>query len=116
MELKKHKKEAMLIVIILLISCALLLVNRILFSKPARQVEITVNGEVVKTLDLNKDADFVVEAYNKGTNHIIIKDGKVHISEATCPDKICLHQGEVEHTGEMIVCLPNRLIARIIGE
>lgn len=116
MEIKKYKKEVLLIVIILLISCVLLLVNRILFSKPARQVEISVNGEVVNTLDLNQDADILVEGYHGGTNHVIIKDGKVQVSEATCPDKICVHQGWVDQTGESIVCLPNRMIARIIGE
>ena len=116
MLLKKHKKEILLIVIILSVSGALLLVNQVLFAKPAGKVEISVDGNVIQTLDLNQDTDLVVEGYNGGTNRIVIKNGKVHISEATCPDKICVHQGWVEHTGENIVCLPNHLIARIIGE
>jgi len=116
MKIKRYKREVLLIVIIIVISCILFLANRIIFSTPARQVEISVDGEVVNTLDLNQDADILVEGYNGGTNRIVIKDGRVHVSEATCPDKICVHQGWIEQTGESIVCLPNRMIARIIGE
>jgi hypothetical protein len=116
MILKKYKKEILLIVVILSISCVLLLINRILFAKPAGKVEISVDGKVIQTLDLTQDTDIVVEGYNGGTNRIVIKSGKLHVSEATCPDKICVHQGWVEHTGENIVCLPNHMIARIISE
>lgn len=116
MILKKHKKEILLIVIILSVSGALLLVNQILFAKPAGKAEISVDGIVIQTLDLSQDADITVEGYNGGTNQVVIKNGKVHILEASCPDKICVHQGWVEHTGENIVCLPNHLIVRIIGE
>ncbi|MDF2886313.1 MAG: hypothetical protein K0R23_698 [Lacrimispora sp.] len=115
MEFKKHKKEVILIVIIIAISCVLLLVNQIVFSKPARYLEITVDGVVVETLDLNRDTEILVNGYHGGTNRIVIESGKVHVSDATCPDKICIHQGTIEQTGESIVCLPNRMIAQIIG-
>lgn len=115
MEIKKHKKEVILIVIIIAISCILLIVNKIIFSKPARYLEITVDGNVVEKLDLNHDTEILVNGYQGGTNRIVIEGGKVHVSDATCPDKICIHQGTIEQTGESIVCLPNRMIAQIMG-
>lgn len=115
MEIKKHKKEFILIIIIIAISCILLIVNQIVFSKPARYLEITVDGKVVETLDLNHDTEILVSGYQGGTNRIIIQSGKVHVSDASCPDKICIHQGTIEQTGESIVCLPNRMIAQIMG-
>ena len=36
-------------------------------------------------------------------------------TEASCPDKICMDQGQVSQEGEMIVCLPNRMTARVMG-
>ena len=48
-----------------------------------------------------------------GTNHLIIKGGEVWVSEATCPDKICVHQGKIHMDGEIIVCLPNKMTAQI---
>lgn len=116
MELKKSKKELILIVIILSLSCLFLLINRIVFSKPAGQVEITVDGKIVQTLDLSKNTEVVVNGYQGGTNRIVIENGKVHVQEASCPDKICIKQGTIEHTGESIVCLPNRMVAQITGD
>lgn len=44
------------------------------------------------------------------------EDGQVWVTEATCPDKICIHQGKISQEGETIVCLPNRMIIQIFGE
>ena len=85
------------------------------YKKPAAQVEITVDGKLVQTLDLNKNADLIIDGVNGGTNHLIIQDGTAWISEASCPDKVCVHQGKVSLNGELIVCLPNRVIAKIVA-
>lgn len=107
------KKETILVVILLTISALLFLGKQLLYSNPPREVEISVDGQVIKTLNLYEDTELTVEGYHGGTNHLVIEDGKVFATEATCPDKVCVHQGTIEHTGESIVCLPNRMIARI---
>ena len=33
--------------------------------------------------------------------------------EADCDDQICVHQGYIENSGEMIVCLPNRFLVEM---
>ncbi|WMJ75879.1 MULTISPECIES: NusG domain II-containing protein [unclassified Sedimentibacter] len=67
-------------------------------------------GEYTLTDDYK--TEFVVES-ESGSNKIHIEDGYVWIEEATCPDKICLHQGRISNDGEVIVCLPNRLMVQI---
>lgn len=116
MELKKYKKEIILVAVLLGFVCAFWFVNRLLFSGPAGKVEISVDGQVVKTLSLDKEEAFVAEGYGGGTNHIIIEAGKVSVTEATCPDKVCVKQGWISQNGESLVCLPNRMIARIIRD
>ncbi|MCI8853389.1 MAG: hypothetical protein HFI32_07815 [Lachnospiraceae bacterium] len=32
---------------------------------------------------------------------------------ASCPDKICVGQGEVSQIGEAIVCMPNQVIVAV---
>lgn len=115
-ETKKTKRDLILVAAILVIAALLYIGNKVMFSKPAVIVEITVDSKVVQTLDLNKDADIVVDGNMGGKNHLVIKDGEVWIEDASCPDKICVHQGKIHETGEMIVCLPNLMIARIISE
>lgn len=111
----KKKRELLLILILLLAAAAGFLINQAMHKKPAAQVEITVDGKLVQTLDLNKDADLIIDGINGGTNHLIIEDGTVRVSEASCPDKVCVHQGRVSLNGELIVCLPNRMIAKVVA-
>lgn len=111
----KKKRELVLILVLLLAAAAGFLVNQAMHKKPAAQVEITVDGKLVRTLDLNQDADLIIDGVNGSTNHLIIQDGTAWISEASCPDKVCVHQGKVSLNGELIVCLPNRVIAKIVA-
>lgn len=110
------KRELILIAVILLAALVLFLYNKSRHQAPAAVVEISIDGTVVETLDLGKDQEYTIEGASGGTNHLIIKDRQVWVSEATCPDKICIHQGKISHDGELIVCLPNRMIAKISGE
>lgn len=111
----KKKREIILILILLLTAAAGFLMNQAMHKKTAATVEITVDGKLVQTLDLNKDADLIIDGVNGGTNHLIIRDGAAWISEASCPDKVCVHQGKVSLNGELIVCLPNRVIAKVVA-
>ena len=77
---------------------------------------ITVDGKVVGTLDLSRDTELTVTGANKGTNHLIVRDGEIWCSEASCPDKVCVHQGKKHLSSDTIVCLPNKMIVTITGD
>ena len=44
------------------------------------------------------------------TNICEIKDGEIHMTEANCPDHLCMKQKAVDSTGGTIVCLPNKVV------
>ncbi|MBR1763831.1 MAG: NusG domain II-containing protein [Ruminococcus sp.] len=88
-----------------LIWCAVLI-----FKPHGDTVYIKQDGEVIYNLDLSKETDrkFDIE-YNGSRNTVEIKDGKIRICEADCPDRVCVHTGWL--TSDIpIVCLPNRLV------
>ena len=66
-------------------------------------------------LALKNDTEFDVSGYQGGTNHIVIQDNAVYMSDADCPDKLCVHTGTIHKTGETIVCLPHRVVVEITG-
>ena len=78
-------------------------------------VVVSVDGRVVEKYSLFEEVDTVIEGVDGGTNRLIIKDGQAWIEEASCPDKLCVHQGKIKHITESLVCLPNRVVVRIIG-
>ncbi len=111
----KKRGDLILVAAVLIIAvisfAAISLMNR----KPALYVEITVNGEVVETLDLNKDTVITISGYGYGENTLLIENGTVRCTYATCPDKVCIDMGVISQSGQMIVCLPNRMIATVKG-
>ncbi len=38
------------------------------------------------------------------------------MTEADCPDRICVKEGWVSRMGECITCLPNKLIVEVVKE
>ena len=44
-----------------------------------------------------------------------IKDGYVTMTEADCPDHLCMKQKRISKTGGTIVCLPNRVVLEIVS-
>ncbi len=51
-----------------------------------------------------------------GDVRIQIHDGQVAVVYAECPNKICVRTGWRRLAGESIICVPNRLVIRILGD
>ncbi len=78
-------------------------------------VQVVQNGEAVDTLPLNQDGTHRYESKNGGYNVVEIRDGKVSVTEASCPDQICVKHGPTDQTADPIVCLPNKLVVQILS-
>ena len=86
-----------------------------IFTVPASQaVQIISDGEVLYTIDLSHTSDKTLRIdCGDGYNIVEIIGGKIHVSEADCPDKTCVNMGFLQG-GAPIVCLPHRLVIRYV--
>ncbi len=84
-------------------------------GEASTHAEISLQGRVIKTVDLRIDQEFSVESENGGYNIIHVKDGKIAVTDATCPDHYCMKRGYC-NGGTEIVCLPNRMTIRFLGQ
>lgn len=73
-------------------------------------VIIKVDGEEQGTYPLSEEQTIKI---NGGTNILQIKDGKADMTEADCPDKLCVHQKAVSKNGESVICLPNKIVVEV---
>ena len=73
---------------------------------------VRVDGVETERLPLSVNGTFPL---NGGSNILIIQDGQAWMSEANCPDLICVRQGKIHYSGQVITCLPNRLTVTIEG-
>lgn len=110
----KTKTWIILLFLLLLLSI-LLSIFLLRPGESARFAEVLSGGRVVKTINLAIDQTFTVTAPNGGSNTITVRDGKIAVTEATCPDHYCMDRGYCS-SGAQIVCLPNRLVIRFTGK
>lgn len=108
---KKHIADFFLIIGLLLIT----VISAIFIYKDSDSddlyVEISIDGEIVDRIQLDKDFTTVLSTGNK----LVIKDATVTIDDADCPDKLCVKQGSIHKSNESIICLPNKLVVRIVN-
>ncbi|MBB6479660.1 NusG domain II-containing protein [Spirochaeta isovalerica] len=63
------------------------------------------------------DEDRIVHIHgNQGDTVIEIKDGKAHIADSPCPDKLCVQMGWLENPNDWAACLPNGVFVTLQGE
>ena len=84
-----------------------------------------LNGDLSETVIVNQDGriygeyplynDAVIPVYYEpgGYNLILVSEGEVSVTDADCPDKLCVKQRAVSKNGESIICLPHRLVVQI---
>ena len=90
-----------LIVIVILF----LIIEGLFFFKSRKQgqlIEITKDNQIYGYYSLNEDQIIKIDQENT----IQIKNQKVKMIQATCPDHLCIKQGTIDKKGSTIVCLP----------
>lgn len=80
--------------------------------KPGNEADVYIDGSLVQTIDMTKDDTYVFDT-EKGTNTVTVADGEICVTEADCPDKICVNMGWVSRSGETITCLPHKLVIEV---
>lgn len=110
----KQKRNTYLFLLVLLAIIGVgFLIQIYFFGKTGATAIIEQDGETISELDLSKDTELVLDDGNGGSNTITVKNGKIAVTDANCPDLVCVHTGSISQTGEVIACLPHKLIITI---
>lgn len=112
----KLKKGDIVLIICVFCIAALIFCAVYFLSPQGYTVKIEVDSENVAAFSLNENRTYTVKKDGKVTNVVEIKDKKVSVTAADCPDKICVKHREISKSGESIICLPNRVVVSIEGE
>lgn len=94
--------------ILLVALLALLITER--YRKSGTVCVVWLEGEKYACLSLLEDS--VTEL--KGCR-ICVKDGRVYMEEADCPGQDCVHMKPISDEGQVIACLPNKIVLEIKG-
>ena len=114
---KNRKKRADLLLIgALVLLAGALFLWQLASRSDGAVVAVYVDGE--RTASYPLDADTTVTLYTPdggSYNVLVISGGTADVTDAGCPDKLCVHMGAIRRDGEAIICLPNRTVIQIEG-
>lgn len=85
------------------------------FAVPGTTVVVEVDGNAVEKANLLEDRVMVVRG-KEGDLTVEIREGRMSVTAAECPNHICVRTGWRSRGGDVIVCVPNRCVVRILGD
>lgn len=86
-----------------------------LTAQPGATAQVYYDGKLLHSFPLDKPVEYTFSNPDGGSNTILVQDGRVCVSHASCPDQVCVNQGWVNTDAIPIVCLPNQLVIQIKG-
>ena len=113
------KKNDVILIAILLVAALLtaggMRIWQMNNTKNSANVVVTIDGEVYGTYPLSEDRTERIELPDGSYNILVISDGYADVTEASCPDQICVKHNHIRYSKESIVCLPNKVVVTVEG-
>lgn len=115
MERNGKKNDIILIGVILILALAAYAGMNFLQGANTHNAEavVLIDGVEYGRYPLNADVIERIELPDGGYNVLEIKEGKADVTEASCPDGICVSHRAVSKQNQSITCLPNKLVVEI---
>ncbi len=117
-EVKKYikKTDILFAVLVCLIAVATWIWLLFVVGKQGSCVEIYQDGQLYATYSLKDELSVqIVDKETGQSNVLVISDGVADVTEADCPDGLCVKQKAISKSGESIVCLPHKLVITVVG-
>jgi hypothetical protein len=108
-----HRRNDRVLFALLIVAGVILFFAIDFVKADGASVDVHVDGKVAASYPLSTDRE--VELGYNGHNSLVIKGGLAKVTDADCPDKLCVRQKAISKEGETIVCLPHRLVVKISG-
>jgi len=116
---KGDKIVAIVIIVLILISGIGTLIYKQHIKSTHNFAVIKIDNKIIQTIDLNavkSQKEWKIYTKPGDYNLIEVLPGKIRIKDANCPNKICVKEGWVSQAGQILVCLPHKLIININGK
>lgn len=113
---KSHLRNDIILVAVLLVLVIIGGIYLFVFRSSGNFVRVTVDGKLYNEYLLSQNIVEDIYTGNNGEhlNRLVIKDGKVFVETANCPDGICSKHRAVFRDGESIICLPHKVVITVV--
>lgn len=108
-------KSDMKLVGVLLIVISLIFIFINVTKEEGSVAEVYYKDEMILNVNLSIDGEYVVDG-ELGDVILEVKDNKIRVKKENSPKNICSREGFVGDSSKTLVCLPNKIIVKIVGE
>lgn len=113
MPINKIRVADIIVILVLVLLATLLIVFHNISSNDTEKATIQTDSKTY-VYNLSENKSFNIES-NGITYLIEIKDGKIGVLDSSCPSGVCIHTGSISRNGESIICIPGKLIIKIVS-
>lgn len=109
-----NKSDIKLVFIILFIVSVLLIfinVNR----EECNMAEVYYENKLIRSISLDIDGEYIVDG-ELGDIVLEVKNKKIRVKSENSPKNICSKMGYIDDKVSTLICLPNKIIVKIVGD
>ena len=106
--------DAVIIAVVLVLAAALTAVLAAGTQGDRLYAEVWQDNQLVERVALNDGTDRTIDL--DGHNVIVLSGKSARMASADCRDQVCVRTGTLTRAGQVAVCLPNRVVLKIVGE
>lgn len=106
--------DFVIIGVVLVLSAALTAVLAAGTTGDRLYAEVWQDNQLVERVALTDGTDRTIDL--DGHNVIVLSGKSVRMESADCRDQVCVRTGTLTRAGQVAVCLPNRVVLKIVGE
>lgn len=99
---------------VLVMAAALTAVLALQNTGSSLYAEIWQNEKLVERVKLTDTTDRTIDL--DGHNTIVLSGKTARMAAADCRDQVCVRTGTLTHAGQAAVCLPHRVVLKLVGE
>lgn len=97
----------------LLLGGIFMLSSFISYSATGQAVAVVeINGRVAYRIDLRTNREYTLKEFSNPVKFQVWQN-RLKITQNDCPHKICLKMGPISRAGQMIVCVPKKILIYI---
>ena len=114
MDLIMNKSDIKLVIVLIVIIFSIFIFINIT-KEDGSVAEVYYEDELVLTIDLNIDGEYVVNG-ELGDVILEVKNKMVRVKEENSPKHICSKEVFIGDSSRTLICLPNKVIVKIVGD
>jgi hypothetical protein len=100
------------LVVLVLLAVALAGLAWIATAPAGTRVVVTSGERICFTAPLDQPRSVDLDG-PLGQTRLVIDDQGARITDSPCPRKLCVAMGPARHSGDLLACIPNRILVRI---